>query len=184
MLPASFRSHRSHRYIHPCEICGRIFNSIGNLERHKIIHTGRSLFSYVLQRTIGGSVGVWPACPQNLCSPVLSGLWASPSSFLPSCSILSSSIVSFFSSFVSVFFEATHRPQSLFWFKKQKTKIVSLNFASDGEMIQVWRAIAVTSVTNPLPGRTCWRSTSGCTMISGTSCVQNVGKVGDIAFVG
>ncbi|MEQ2193447.1 hypothetical protein XENOCAPTIV_028333, partial [Xenoophorus captivus] len=27
-------------YIHPCEICGRIFNSIGNLERHKIIHTG------------------------------------------------------------------------------------------------------------------------------------------------
>ncbi|XP_041088971.1 PR domain zinc finger protein 15 [Polyodon spathula] len=28
------------RYIHPCEICGRIFNSIGNLERHKIIHTG------------------------------------------------------------------------------------------------------------------------------------------------
>ena len=28
------------RYIHPCEICGRIFNSIGNLERHKLIHTG------------------------------------------------------------------------------------------------------------------------------------------------
>uniref|UniRef100_A0A3B5A8U5 PR/SET domain 15 n=1 Tax=Stegastes partitus TaxID=144197 RepID=A0A3B5A8U5_9TELE len=28
------------KYIHPCEICGRIFNSIGNLERHKIIHTG------------------------------------------------------------------------------------------------------------------------------------------------
>nr|XP_015196761.1 PREDICTED: PR domain zinc finger protein 15 [Lepisosteus oculatus] len=28
------------RYIHPCEICGRIFNSVGNLERHKIIHTG------------------------------------------------------------------------------------------------------------------------------------------------
>uniref|UniRef100_A0AAY4AH71 PR/SET domain 15 n=1 Tax=Denticeps clupeoides TaxID=299321 RepID=A0AAY4AH71_9TELE len=28
------------RYIHPCEMCGRIFNSIGNLERHKIIHTG------------------------------------------------------------------------------------------------------------------------------------------------
>ncbi|XP_036393678.1 PR domain zinc finger protein 15-like [Megalops cyprinoides] len=28
------------RYIHPCEICGRIFNSIGNLERHRIIHTG------------------------------------------------------------------------------------------------------------------------------------------------
>lgn len=32
--------HLPHRYIHPCEICGRIFNSIGNLERHKIIHTG------------------------------------------------------------------------------------------------------------------------------------------------
>ncbi|XP_053097240.1 PR domain zinc finger protein 15 isoform X2 [Pangasianodon hypophthalmus] len=28
------------RYIHPCDMCGRIFNSIGNLERHKIIHTG------------------------------------------------------------------------------------------------------------------------------------------------
>lgn len=28
------------KYIHPCEICGRIFNSIGNLDRHKIIHTG------------------------------------------------------------------------------------------------------------------------------------------------
>ncbi|XP_012683088.2 PR domain zinc finger protein 15 isoform X2 [Clupea harengus] len=28
------------RYIHPCEMCGRIFNSIGNLERHRIIHTG------------------------------------------------------------------------------------------------------------------------------------------------
>uniref|UniRef100_A0AAY5KEJ0 PR/SET domain 15 n=1 Tax=Esox lucius TaxID=8010 RepID=A0AAY5KEJ0_ESOLU len=28
------------RYIHPCEMCGRIFNSIGNLERHKVIHTG------------------------------------------------------------------------------------------------------------------------------------------------
>nr|XP_008510824.1 PREDICTED: PR domain zinc finger protein 15-like [Equus przewalskii] len=28
------------RYIHPCEMCGRIFNSIGNLERHKLIHTG------------------------------------------------------------------------------------------------------------------------------------------------
>ncbi|XP_034034909.1 PR domain zinc finger protein 15 [Thalassophryne amazonica] len=28
------------KYIHPCEICGRIFNSIGNLERHKIIHSG------------------------------------------------------------------------------------------------------------------------------------------------
>ncbi|KYO22870.1 PR domain zinc finger protein 15 isoform A [Alligator mississippiensis] len=28
------------KYIHPCEICGRIFNSIGNLERHKLIHTG------------------------------------------------------------------------------------------------------------------------------------------------
>ncbi|XP_026185003.1 PR domain zinc finger protein 15 isoform X2 [Mastacembelus armatus] len=28
------------KYIHPCEVCGRIFNSIGNLERHKIIHTG------------------------------------------------------------------------------------------------------------------------------------------------
>ncbi|KAJ3589653.1 hypothetical protein NHX12_010496 [Muraenolepis orangiensis] len=28
------------KYIHPCEICGRIFNSIGNLERHKVIHTG------------------------------------------------------------------------------------------------------------------------------------------------
>ncbi|KAJ8403819.1 hypothetical protein AAFF_G00346870 [Aldrovandia affinis] len=28
------------RYIHPCEICGRIFNSIGSLERHRIIHTG------------------------------------------------------------------------------------------------------------------------------------------------
>ncbi|XP_043997138.1 PR domain zinc finger protein 15 isoform X1 [Gambusia affinis] len=28
------------KYIHPCEMCGRIFNSIGNLERHKIIHTG------------------------------------------------------------------------------------------------------------------------------------------------
>lgn len=28
------------KYIHPCEICGRIFNSYGNLERHKIIHTG------------------------------------------------------------------------------------------------------------------------------------------------
>ncbi|CAK6442055.1 unnamed protein product [Pipistrellus nathusii] len=27
------------KYIHPCEICGRIFNSIGNLERHKLIHT-------------------------------------------------------------------------------------------------------------------------------------------------
>ena len=38
----------SHRYIHPCEICGRIFNSIGNLERHKIIHTGRSLLCYVV----------------------------------------------------------------------------------------------------------------------------------------
>lgn len=34
----------TYRYIHPCEICGRIFNSIGNLERHKIIHTGGSLF--------------------------------------------------------------------------------------------------------------------------------------------
>lgn len=31
------------RYIHPCEICGRIFNSIGNLERHKLIHTGACL---------------------------------------------------------------------------------------------------------------------------------------------
>ncbi|KAM6970634.1 PR domain zinc finger protein 15 [Aplochiton taeniatus] len=28
------------KYIHPCDMCGRIFNSIGNLERHKIIHTG------------------------------------------------------------------------------------------------------------------------------------------------
>ncbi|XP_068126484.1 PR domain zinc finger protein 15 isoform X2 [Hyperolius riggenbachi] len=28
------------KYIHPCEICGRIFNSIGNLERHKLIHSG------------------------------------------------------------------------------------------------------------------------------------------------
>ncbi|XP_033833904.1 PR domain zinc finger protein 15 [Periophthalmus magnuspinnatus] len=28
------------KYIHPCEVCGRIFNSYGNLERHKIIHTG------------------------------------------------------------------------------------------------------------------------------------------------
>nr|XP_014342016.1 PREDICTED: PR domain zinc finger protein 15 [Latimeria chalumnae] len=28
------------KYIHPCDICGRIFNSIGNLERHKLIHTG------------------------------------------------------------------------------------------------------------------------------------------------
>ncbi|CAL9685926.1 unnamed protein product [Knipowitschia caucasica] len=28
------------RYIHPCEVCGRIFNSYGNLDRHKIIHTG------------------------------------------------------------------------------------------------------------------------------------------------
>uniref|UniRef100_A0A8I3QXL6 PR domain zinc finger protein 15 n=2 Tax=Canis lupus TaxID=9612 RepID=A0A8I3QXL6_CANLF len=28
------------KYIHPCEVCGRIFNSIGNLERHKLIHTG------------------------------------------------------------------------------------------------------------------------------------------------
>ncbi|XP_078512937.1 PR domain zinc finger protein 15 isoform X6 [Lissotriton helveticus] len=28
------------KYIHPCEICGRIFNSIGNLDRHKLIHTG------------------------------------------------------------------------------------------------------------------------------------------------
>uniref|UniRef100_F6PL82 PR domain zinc finger protein 15 n=2 Tax=Equus caballus TaxID=9796 RepID=F6PL82_HORSE len=28
------------KYIHPCEMCGRIFNSIGNLERHKLIHTG------------------------------------------------------------------------------------------------------------------------------------------------
>uniref|UniRef100_A0A673ZV28 PR/SET domain 15 n=1 Tax=Salmo trutta TaxID=8032 RepID=A0A673ZV28_SALTR len=28
------------RYIHPCEMCSRIFNSIGNLERHKVIHTG------------------------------------------------------------------------------------------------------------------------------------------------
>ncbi|XP_072901122.1 PR domain zinc finger protein 15 isoform X2 [Hemitrygon akajei] len=28
------------KYIHPCDICGRIFNSTGNLERHKIIHTG------------------------------------------------------------------------------------------------------------------------------------------------
>uniref|UniRef100_A0AAV2J971 C2H2-type domain-containing protein n=1 Tax=Knipowitschia caucasica TaxID=637954 RepID=A0AAV2J971_KNICA len=27
------------RYIHPCEVCGRIFNSYGNLDRHKIIHT-------------------------------------------------------------------------------------------------------------------------------------------------
>ncbi|XP_065115991.1 PR domain zinc finger protein 15 isoform X1 [Paramisgurnus dabryanus] len=39
--------HRDHlpdpavqKYIHPCEMCGRIFNSIGNLDRHKIIHTG------------------------------------------------------------------------------------------------------------------------------------------------
>ncbi|XP_016345893.1 PR domain zinc finger protein 15-like [Sinocyclocheilus anshuiensis] len=39
--------HRDHlpdpavqKYIHPCDMCGRIFNSIGNLERHKIIHTG------------------------------------------------------------------------------------------------------------------------------------------------
>ncbi|KAA0704085.1 Zinc finger protein 15 [Triplophysa tibetana] len=29
-----------HKYIHPCDMCGRIFNSIGNLDRHKIIHTG------------------------------------------------------------------------------------------------------------------------------------------------
>ncbi|XP_075053386.1 PR domain zinc finger protein 15 isoform X2 [Mixophyes fleayi] len=28
------------KYIHPCEVCGRIFNSIGNLERHKLIHSG------------------------------------------------------------------------------------------------------------------------------------------------
>ncbi|XP_029434311.1 PR domain zinc finger protein 15 isoform X2 [Rhinatrema bivittatum] len=28
------------KYIHPCENCGRIFNSIGNLERHKLIHSG------------------------------------------------------------------------------------------------------------------------------------------------
>ncbi|XP_030059675.1 PR domain zinc finger protein 15 isoform X1 [Microcaecilia unicolor] len=28
------------KYIHPCEHCGRIFNSIGNLERHKLIHSG------------------------------------------------------------------------------------------------------------------------------------------------
>lgn len=40
--------HPSLRYIHPCEICGRIFNSIGNLERHKIIHTGGSLVSSFL----------------------------------------------------------------------------------------------------------------------------------------
>lgn len=33
------------RYIHPCEICGRIFNSIGNLERHKLIHTGKNVVS-------------------------------------------------------------------------------------------------------------------------------------------
>ncbi|XP_042588761.1 PR domain zinc finger protein 15-like isoform X1 [Cyprinus carpio] len=39
--------HRDHlpdpavqKYIHPCDMCGRIFNSIGNLDRHKIIHTG------------------------------------------------------------------------------------------------------------------------------------------------
>uniref|UniRef100_A0A3B3ZFV4 Uncharacterized protein n=1 Tax=Periophthalmus magnuspinnatus TaxID=409849 RepID=A0A3B3ZFV4_9GOBI len=30
------------QYIHPCEVCGRIFNSYGNLERHKIIHTVKS----------------------------------------------------------------------------------------------------------------------------------------------
>lgn len=35
------------RYIHPCEICGRIFNSIGNLERHKLIHTGAALWGIV-----------------------------------------------------------------------------------------------------------------------------------------
>ncbi|XP_053311705.1 PR domain zinc finger protein 15 isoform X2 [Spea bombifrons] len=28
------------KYIHPCDVCGRIFNSIGNLERHKLIHSG------------------------------------------------------------------------------------------------------------------------------------------------
>ncbi|XP_063303071.1 PR domain zinc finger protein 15 [Pelobates fuscus] len=28
------------KYIHPCGDCGRIFNSIGNLERHKLIHSG------------------------------------------------------------------------------------------------------------------------------------------------
>uniref|UniRef100_A0A673MBF0 PR domain zinc finger protein 15-like n=1 Tax=Sinocyclocheilus rhinocerous TaxID=307959 RepID=A0A673MBF0_9TELE len=39
--------HRDHlpdpavqKFIHPCDMCGRIFNSIGNLDRHKIIHTG------------------------------------------------------------------------------------------------------------------------------------------------
>uniref|UniRef100_A0A4W3ITZ6 PR/SET domain 15 n=1 Tax=Callorhinchus milii TaxID=7868 RepID=A0A4W3ITZ6_CALMI len=37
---ANFSPFCSSRYIHPCDICGRIFNSTGNLERHKIIHTG------------------------------------------------------------------------------------------------------------------------------------------------
>lgn len=41
MLWAALRLWSGFRYIHPCEICGRIFNSIGNLERHKLIHTGR-----------------------------------------------------------------------------------------------------------------------------------------------
>lgn len=36
------------RYIHPCEICGRIFNSIGNLERHKLIHTGKNVVFIVI----------------------------------------------------------------------------------------------------------------------------------------
>jgi len=42
---------------------------------------------------------------------------------------------------------------------------------------QGWRATAVTSVTNHSQGRTCWRSTSGSTTTSGTSCVRSVGKV-------
>lgn len=66
------------RYIHPCEICGRIFNSIGNLERHKLIHTGRALRRGLGRAGVSSCSLLWhphsppPSLP--LASPVLGPL--------------------------------------------------------------------------------------------------------------
>lgn len=59
------------RYIHPCEICGRIFNSIGNLERHKLIHTGGCSCWEAGPGLVHGCRGLSRIAPPPLPRPVL-----------------------------------------------------------------------------------------------------------------
>ena len=73
------------RYIHPCEICGRIFNSIGNLERHKLIHTG----SWAWEDTVPGPSACFlpPGGHPRLPTGPSPSIFATPPSSAPPCPV-------------------------------------------------------------------------------------------------